>query len=69
MSIQTHLNINVASTEELEEVLGIEPDPAQNIVNRRTFHGPFNSMEDLREVEGITDEMINDMMRTGITLN
>ena len=68
MSIQTRLDINIASTEELEEVRGIEPDLAHNIVNHRTLHGPFNSIEDLREVEGITDEMISDMMRTGITL-
>ncbi len=69
MATRTQLNINVASTEELEEILGLEPDLAQGIVDHRHLNGPFHSIEDLKEVEGITEEMINSMLRSGITLD
>lgn len=48
------LNINTASTEELDAKLpGIGPVLAKRIVDYRTSHGPFKTIEDLRSVSGI----------------
>ncbi len=68
MDIRTLLNINVASKEELEEVLGLEPDLAQTIIDHRDLNGPFKSVDELRKINGLTEDMINAMMRNGITL-
>ncbi|SRR5690625_907873 len=48
------VNINLASAEELSEVLsGVGPAKAQAIVEYRETHGPFESAQDLGKVKGI----------------
>lgn len=49
------ININTASVQELEALPGIGPRLAQNIVDYRTEHGPFKSIEDIMNVDGIAD--------------
>lgn len=45
--------INTASMAELEELPGIGPKTAQAIVDYRSAHGPFVSIEDILQVKGI----------------
>ena len=62
------LDINTATAEELEELMGIGPVLAQAIVDYRTEHGPFSSVEELLEVSGIGEtklESIRGSVTTG----
>jgi len=47
------LDLNTATADQLDELPGIGPVLADRIVEWRTAHGPFASVEQLREVSGI----------------
>lgn len=53
------VNINQADATVLStELNGIGEKKAQAIIDYRTQHGPFNSLEDLQNVKGISDKTI-----------
>lgn len=47
------LNINTASATQLDALPGIGPTTAQQIIDYRTLHGPFQHIEDLMSIPGI----------------
>ena len=47
------VNLNRASSDELETLPGVGPTTAAAIIAYRTQHGPFASVDDLGEVSGI----------------
>ncbi|MEA3345120.1 MAG: ComEA family DNA-binding protein [Chloroflexota bacterium] len=47
------VDINTATSGELEDLPSIGPVYAQRIVEYRTDHGPFSAVEDLTQVKGI----------------
>ncbi|GIV97142.1 MAG: hypothetical protein KatS3mg057_1799 [Herpetosiphonaceae bacterium] len=62
------LNINTATTEELDALPQIGPTTAQRIVEYRTANGPFDQPEDLLQVKGIGPavfEVISDLITVG----
>ena len=61
------VDINTATAEELEQLMGIGPVLAQAIVDYRAEHGPFASIDELLEVSGIGETKL-DNIRNDITL-
>jgi competence protein ComEA len=52
------INVNTASAAELEALPGIGEVLSQRIVDYRTEHGPFASVDQLTEVSGIGDAIL-----------
>jgi len=52
------VDINKASKEELESISGIGEVIAGRIIEYRTQFGPFNNLEDLKNVKGIGERKI-----------
>jgi competence protein ComEA len=50
------LSLATASAEQLDELDGIGPTLSERIVEYRTQHGGFRSLEELQEVEGIGEK-------------
>jgi competence protein ComEA len=57
------ININMASVDELRNTLHVSSTTAQNIVNYRTQHGPFTSVDQLLQVvsKSIYDKIKNEV--------
>ena len=47
------VNINTADAKELDELPGVGPSTAQNIIDHRRHRGSFKSVDELDEVKGI----------------
>ena len=52
------LDLNSASTSELEALPGIGPVLAQNIIDYRSEQGPFRSVDELDLVKGIGEKKL-----------
>lgn len=52
------VNLNTATRDELLAVPGIGPAKAQAIVEHRKAHGPFASVDDLKEVKGFRAKLV-----------
>lgn len=55
------ININTASAEELKELPGIGDVLANRIVMYREFNGPFQNVDQLIEVEGISSSLVESL--------
>ncbi|MCX4582188.1 ComEA family DNA-binding protein [Streptomyces sp. NBC_01481] len=55
------VSLNSATVEELDTLPGVGPVLAQHIVDYRTQHGGFRSVDELREVNGIGDRRFADL--------
>lgn len=61
------LDVNTATAEELQELMGIGPVLAEAIVDYRAEHGPFASVDELLEVSGIGEAKL-DGIRGDVTV-
>ncbi len=61
------ININTARATELEELKGIGEVTAQRIIDYRTLNGPFDAIEDLQEIRGISPSLL-DKIKDQITV-
>ena len=52
------LNLNTATLEQLDTLDGVGPATAQKILDYRTTHGGFGSVEDLGEIPGIGEKRL-----------
>ncbi|MFZ3570603.1 helix-hairpin-helix domain-containing protein [Streptomyces sp. BH097] len=55
------VGLNTATLEQLDTLPGVGPVLAQHIVDYRTEHGGFRSVDELREVNGIGDRRFEDL--------
>ncbi len=55
-NVQSKININQAEQSELEEIPGIGPKKAQDIIKYRTDNGGFKAIEEIKEIRGIGDK-------------
>lgn len=55
------VSLNSATVEQLDTLPGVGPVLAQHIVDYRTQHGGFRSVDELREVNGIGDRRFADL--------
>lgn len=55
------VRLNAATADQLEGLPGVGPVLAQHIVDYRTQHGGFRSVDELREVNGIGDRRFADL--------
>jgi len=62
------INVNTASLEQLDSLPGIGPTTAQKIIDYRTEHGPFSTIDDLDNVSGIGPSTL-DQIRALVTVN
>ena len=54
----SRLDINRATMEELQHLPGIGEVLARRVIERRTAHGPFRTVDELRNVTGIGDKRL-----------
>ena len=55
------VNLNTATLDQLQTLPGVGPVLAQRILDWRTAHGRFASVDDLRQVSGIGDRRYSDL--------
>ncbi len=55
------VSLNTATVEQLDALPGVGPVLAQHIVDFRTQHGGFRSVDELRQVRGIGDRRYSDL--------
>lgn len=61
------VNVNTASSEELQQLSGIGPSKAEAIIRHREENGPFTSVDQLTEVPGIGEKTL-DQLREQVTV-
>jgi competence ComEA-like helix-hairpin-helix protein len=59
LTLDSLININTASVQELETLPGIGPVLAQNIVDYRTANGPFETIQHIQNVSGMGPSLFN----------
>jgi competence protein ComEA len=62
------IDLNTATAEQLQQVPGIGPSTAKAIVNFRQKSGPFQRIEDLLAIKGVSKARL-EKMRPYLTIN
>ncbi|MFE2483189.1 helix-hairpin-helix domain-containing protein [Streptomyces mirabilis] len=57
------VSLNTATVDQLDTLPGVGPVLAQHIIDYRTRHGGFRSVDELREVNGIGDRRFSDLQK------
>jgi competence protein ComEA len=57
------VSLSTATVDQLDTLPGVGPVLAQHIIDYRTQHGGFRSVDELREVKGIGDRRFSDLQK------
>jgi competence ComEA-like helix-hairpin-helix protein len=57
------VNLNTATSEELQQVPGIGPSTAEKILRMRKSYGPFKSVDDLLAIRGLGAKRLEKMRK------
>jgi competence protein ComEA len=57
------VSLNTATVDQLDTLPGVGPVLARHIIDYRTQHGGFRSVDELREVNGIGDRRFSDLQK------
>ena len=60
-SVSARINLNTASAIELEQLPGVGEVLASRIVEHRQLQGPFTTVDQLADVEGISDRLVDEI--------
>ncbi|MBA3276328.1 MAG: ComEA family DNA-binding protein [Chloroflexia bacterium] len=60
-SASSLININTSGVSELDQLPGVGPAIAQRIVDYRETNGPFDSVDELAEIDGISEAMVEEL--------
>jgi len=55
------INLNIANQEQIETLPGIGPKKAKDILNYRMNNGPFQSLQDLLNIDGIGEKTLEEI--------
>lgn len=55
----TLIDLNTANASTLETIHGVGPKRATEIIDYRTLHGPFHSLDELRKIRGIGPKLFS----------
>ena len=66
--VKQMIDLNMADVEELARIKIIGKKRAQALVDYRDENGPFEDWEDIKNVEGFSESLIEDLKESGATL-
>lgn len=62
------MDINKATAEELEQAFQVDGTRARYLIDHRTRSGPFRSWDDVKQVPGFEDKMVENLEQAGLTI-
>jgi competence protein ComEA len=62
------MDINKATAEELEKAFQVDGTRAGYLIERRNKQGPFRTLDDVKQVPGFEDRMVENLRAAGLTL-
>jgi competence ComEA-like helix-hairpin-helix protein len=63
------LDLNTLNETDLERIPGIGKEHAKDIINYRSKNGLFKDWNDLKKVQGFTDDMVDNLKLDGVSLS
>lgn len=61
-----NLDLNTLNETDLERIPGIGKQHAKDIINYRTKNGPFKNWDELKKVQGFTNDKIDNLKLDGV---
>lgn len=58
------INLNTATSQELQRVPGLNQNLAQNIIDYRVANGPYGSVDDLSKIQGLDKQKIQTLQQS-----
>ena len=63
------VDLNSANEQDLTRIPGMDPNRARQIVEFRNQNGSFKTLDDLRRISGMPNEVIKALKKAGVTVS